>query len=202
MQDYNENNKSVKLLLYCTKDKYEHLYNFSYLHNGNTRFSVAIHNSGDFVADNYVNGKIVAECDCDFVEAFSTFWIKTKDILRIAKSSCLSVFELSEYQMDKEPSCSYLNGMHLSNVKVFDKPKELKEYYQPQNCSKNSFGYLVTEMYPITKAPQNMMYVYDKEGNKYILVSIHPIPLCKILNGAKTIEVRRKILKGLKELIK
>jgi predicted transcriptional regulator len=48
---------------------------------------------------------------------------------------------------------------------------------------------------PLKKAPQNMCYVYDKDGNKYVLISVHPEWLAMILNGLKTIEVRRKVLK-------
>ena len=40
-----------------------------------------------------------------------------------------------------------------------------------------------------------MMRVYDRFGNKYILISVRPKWLCKILNGEKTIEVRKKVLK-------
>ena len=52
-----------------------------------------------------------------------------------------------------------------------------------------------------TKAPQNMCNVYDRFGNRYILISIQPQHLAKILNGKKTIEVRKKILKSLKGLL-
>ena len=48
----------------------------------------------------------------------------------------------------------------------------------------------------IEKAPQNMMWVWYK-GELYVLISIRPEWLCKIMNGEKTIEVRKKILKGM-----
>ena len=44
-----------------------------------------------------------------------------------------------------------------------------------------------------------MCRVYDRFGNKYILISIRPEWVCKILNGEKTIEVRKQIIKELKE---
>ena len=52
------------------------------------------------------------------------------------------------------------------------------------------------ELTRVFKAPQNMMLVRDMEDHKYkILISIRPEWLCKILNGEKTIEVRKKVLK-------
>jgi hypothetical protein len=55
---------------------------------------------------------------------------------------------------------------------------------------------------PLEKAPQNMMWVYVKENGKWeerLLISVRPQWLCKILNGEKDIEVRRKVLKGMVE---
>jgi hypothetical protein len=46
-----------------------------------------------------------------------------------------------------------------------------------------------------------MCRVYGKNGAPYILISIKPEHLCKILNGEKTIEVRKKILNSLKEML-
>ena len=41
-------------------------------------------------------------------------------------------------------------------------------------------------------------YVYEVRSNDitdYILISIRPEWLCKILNGEKTVEIRKKVLK-------
>ena len=55
----------------------------------------------------------------------------------------------------------------------------------------------------ITRAPQNMMRCcYEKKSKEWetgVLISIKPEYLCKILNGEKTIEVRRKVLKEMLE---
>lgn len=68
-----------------------------------------------------------------------------------------------------------------------------------------SFGWAFEEhekYSSLQKAPQNMMRVYDPweidengVGEAYVLISIHPEWICKILNGEKTIEVRKKVLK-------
>jgi hypothetical protein len=57
----------------------------------------------------------------------------------------------------------------------------------------------------VERAPQNMQYVYDVNSDnpneKKVLISIRPEWLCKILNGEKTIEVRRKVLKEMLKCI-
>lgn len=161
-----------KLLLYCTKGK-PHLMDF---YGDRQCFNTK------YCGEEILNGKIVAEFCCDWVEPFDTHCITTKDVIRIAGESCLYTIELDDYQ-NKNKGCDCLYGLHLKNVKVFDRLKDLSDY-------------------GLKKAPQNMCYVYDENGHKCILISIHPEPMCQILNGEKTIEVRRKILNKLKELIK
>ena len=78
-------------------------------------------------------------------------------------------------------------ALHLSNVKVFDEPLSLNE------CE----NYFCEEL---KQAPQNMMNVKLGLGN-YVLISIQPQHLAKILNGEKTIEVRKKVLNSLKEVL-
>ena len=89
---------------------------------------------------------------------------------------------------------------------MFDEPKELKDYSVNNPLFENieMFGWMfedVSRYIPLIKAPQNMCNVYDNQGNHYILISIQPQHLCKILNGEKTIEVRKKILNSLKEVL-
>lgn len=129
------------------------------------------------------NGMIVAACDCDLVEKidvpYPAYFYEVKDRLsHITEKSCLSLLELHHYL---RTDTGY--GLHLENVGVFVYPKKLSDY-------------------GLKRAPQNMCYCFDENGNKCILISIHPEPLRDIVNGKKTIEVRRKILKELKELMK
>lgn len=194
---------SVKLLLYCTKAKPYLIYD--YYDNSCGKCITT-----DKIESYHLNGKIVAECECEKVEKIvATKWsvgcgcnyyqFKTKDLLI---KSRLNWVALTDYLQDQ-------NGyaLHLSNVKVFDEPKELYEYdikLTPQKLvnpiSKDSIV-ISNITYSCTKAPQNMCNVYDKNCNHYILISIKPEHLCKILNGEKTIEVRKKILNSLKEML-
>lgn len=92
-------------------------------------------------------------------------------------------------------------ALHISNLKVFDRPLELKEVKINKNCKNCQYNFdciyhpeVVCDDIPLTKAPQNMMWVWYK-GEKYCLISIRPEWVAKILNGEKTIEVRKKVLK-------
>ena len=102
------------------------------------------------------------------------------------KKMCISPQQLLDYI--KLGNDGY--ALHLSNLKIFDEAKELEKFYK---------DILLKER--VYKAPQNMCHIYDSKGNVYILISIKPEWLCKILNGEKTIEVRRVVTNELKKLI-
>lgn len=168
----------MKLLLYCTKAKqllakvWKHQYELM--------------SFKEIVEQDALNGKIVAECDFEVEE------IKYQDIEnynydeilpldKILEKSCLTKIDLEDY----------LNGnngyaIHIKNLHIFDEPRPTKWYGYTDKK-----GYLRF----VEKAPQNMMHCYDAFDNDYVLISIQPQWLCKILNGDKTIEVRKKVLK-------
>lgn len=188
----------MKLLLYCTKAKPYLLH----MPKDNEEFEKGIEFSltdgKEFAqacldVNNYkLNGKIVAECDFEveklqivYCNGWETKTIKGTE--NIEKLTCLKRDKLYQY-------CKG-NGyaIHIKNLNVFDEPKELSEYFSKPKKMNTLDGYnWVCES--IDRAPQNMMYAYDNEEKK-ILISIQPQWLCKILNGEKTIEVRKKILK-------
>ena len=152
----------MKLLLYCTKSKpnLNKLYGKNWFYFGEKLIDLDVR----------LNGKIVAQCDCNKVDGIccSPSLENSEEFLW---EYCLFAYQLYDY----------LNGkigyaLHLCNLEVFDNPKKLID-----------FG--------VKKAPQNMMKVFDYKGNEYVLISIRPEHLKNILNGKKTIEVRKKILK-------
>lgn len=192
---------SVKLLLYCTKAKPYLVYD--YYDNSCGKCITA-----DKIESYHLNGKIVAECNCQKVEEIflqggeENLTFGTKSLFSIERKSCLDFEQLESYFGYNNDIWGY--AIHLSNVKVFDEPRELSDYDVKEkgliHCC--SYNYIIKNMFSsCTKAPQNMCNVYDKQGNHYILISIQPQHLCKILNGEKTIEVRKKILNSLKEML-
>ena len=112
----------------------------------------------------------------------------------ILKRSCLSENELCEYLPNY--------AIHINNLHIFDEPKELSDFYSQEQVDWIEESELYRLKNGIAKAPQNMRYAYKynyskNELEKYILISIQPQWLCKILNSEKTIEVRKKVLKGM-----
>ena len=199
----------MKLLLYCTKSK-------PYLYK---------HFKGDyFVSNTYEklcinNGKIVAECDFEVEKiiyreteknsySFGTDTLTPDELL---DKSCMTTLELCKY-IGSNPNWTkgdYGYAIHIKNLHIFDKPKELKDYTTKKvrewdsivcdsctaigvDCKKCSYYYAYQE---VCKAPQNMMKVCEWDVKDNVLISIHPEWLCKILNGEKTIEIRKKVLK-------
>lgn len=196
-----------KLLLYCTKampylvDERKMRYHNFVLGDS----SVLKSNEKDLV----LNGKIVAECDFDVEEIFSEkldvevgyeplFYTETID--DIAKGSCLTQFEIENYLGCKKGGEVVGYAIHINNLHIFDEPKELGQYYSQVQVDWIEETELHRLKNGITTAPQNMCYAYkysysNGKLEKYILISIKPQWLCKIINGEKTIEVRKKVLK-------
>lgn len=197
-----------KLLLYCTKGK-PYLY---YAQESRTLMEIDNSFEGYKITnknvDDYLNGKIVAECDFE-VEEISRIksWNSTEDYdweyetptlcyYDLLRKSCLMCDEFEEY--------IEFNGyaIHINNLHIFDEPKALNEYYGliPKKVNTLNGSCYINES--IEKAPQNMMYAIDDNDKEYVLISIQPQWICKILNGEKTVEVRKKVLNEMLEPVK
>lgn len=197
----------MKLLLYCEKAK-------PYLldmpkdneeFEKGIRFSLAsvkeFEKAGLDVNNYKLNGKIIAECDYDVEKIYiGNSYGFTRNVEIVYTDSLRQPIYLSQKSCLKlEDICEYLNhkggyAIHIKNLHIFDESKELSEYFTNEKKVNTLDGYSwVCES--IDRAPQNMMYAYDNGGNKYILISIKSQWLCKILNGDKTIEIRKKVLK-------
>ena len=207
----------MKLLLYCVKAKpMLRDYRGKAIYN---RFVISP-NDRPFTSDDtqpILNGKIVAECDFDVekiqnkltnnnshLELFTNNLIEKE----LFEKSCLNRYEMFSYLKNNFTKKDEIKGyaIHIKNLHIFDEPRELSEYMVYDKSYDNMFGWAFEEAEkykPLTKAPQNMMYVERDDIRyvyiKYVLISIKPEWLCKILNGEKTIEVRKKVLK---EMIK
>lgn len=164
----------MKLLLYCTKGK-------PYLLREDIDKDLVFFGTNKTdVVGNILNGKIVGECDFE-VEKMGLDTGKGLVFDKgFNKESQLELFEIAKYV-----SNNYYYAIHIKNLHIFDEPRPTKWYGYTDKK-----GYLCM----VEKAPQNMMYCYDEFGNDYVLISIRPEWLCKILNGEKTIEVRKKVL--------
>ena len=188
----------MKCFIYCTKGT-------SYLYRNGNKFycnQIGKQNPKDIL----LNGKVVASFDLDDVERFTANNVSEE----ILKKSCLANEEISNYLKEKN---GY--GWNIKNLEIFDKPMNLFDFETQGICNmyseikKTIMGDYITKCYfklckynyegetcdnyprQITKAPQSWQYAYDKNFEKTVLISIKPEWTCKILNGEKTIEVRK-----------
>lgn len=184
----------MKMLIYCTK------YPLYLVRNECDGYFYTMDKGtlNDYKNVETYNGEIVAECDYEVEE------IKWNDIEnynyeeilpldKMLEKSCLTKLQLEDYLGGK-------NGyaIHIKNLHIFDRPRNLSCYSTYIKEIVNTWWFYLNhkKAKQLEKAPQNMMYCYgNNTGEKYILISIHPEWLAKILNGEKTIEVRKKVLK-------
>lgn len=111
-----------KSLIYCTKDSEYEYY--------------------DFKLNCSLNGKVIGEFICDEIISYQYpfFYNETDCVVSLTKLGCLSVDEVWEYGRGKT-----LYGWHISDLKIYDKPKELSEFCKPckndcWNCKYYSFS--------------------------------------------------------------
>lgn len=205
--------ENIKLLLYCGKDKRGYLH-FDTREEITRKYYLSPDSSpfGTYEPDNYLNGKILAECDYEVEEIIKNELISPGIILDViqtkllqpidlSRKSCLSYGELKGRLQNSGNGFYGYSGyvIHIKNLNIFDKPRELSEYWKKGERVKN--------------APKNMMLVQNIYEDKvvislkeikeikvikverYILISVSPEEMCRILNGEQTIIIRKKVLK-------
>ena len=107
--------------------------------------------------------KVIGEFVCNEIECFTTdYRADDKQNERISKQSCVPMIDLMEYEINVH--CLY--GWHISNLKIYDMPKEIYEFSKP--CDKINACYLckwwekevmICTQPPITRPPQSWCYV-------------------------------------------
>ena len=96
------------------------------------------------------NGNVMGEFVCDSIESFTTDYRRNEEQTeRISRQSCLSMCDLMEYELNSH--CLY--GWHISDLVIYDNPKELSEF---KHCGVN---YHFNP--PITRPPQSWCYVEE-----------------------------------------
>ena len=143
------------------------------------------------------NGKIIAECDYDIsihnwyndYNLFEKLYCQ-ENMMFNNENSCMSSRELVSYLGNNNLKKDFY-AIHIKNLHIFDEPIDIRNYY---NIATRTMTDCMNKK-SLLKAPQNMCNAYDVYKNHYILMSIKPEELCKILNREKTIEIRKKVLK-------
>ena len=117
------------------------------------------------------NGKVIGEFVCNNIEKFVVGSLACDDV---EKQACLSYKEICDYfygeNYDNTVRIGY--GWHISELKIYDKPKELGEFKKPcaadENCylcEKSGFtpDMLLDCFNFLTRPPQSWCYVEELE---------------------------------------
>ena len=117
------------------------------------------------------NGRVIGEFICNNASEldYVYYWNNGYEF-----ETCLTYRQVADYGKGKT-----LYGWHISDLKIYDKPKELSEFYTKKKCNScNKSGYESTAcMYDedckvpmsITRAPQSWQYVEDLGEAKWNL---------------------------------
>ena len=146
-----------------------------WLSNGKVEMCDGLKFWGDSVEDyQCLNGKVIGEFICDKVyliknngDSFSVADEEQSVTNEIARKSCLDYYDMVSYLGNKD---GY--GWHISDLKIYDKPKELSEYWGRIKCLSehtvecwNCFAKCVerngNHYQPITRPPQSWQYVEE-----------------------------------------
>ena len=160
-----------KVYIYCTNQKIngEILLTYDKKVEGRNR---GFRENGDIP----LAGKVIGEFICDNIEEFSVGSLRSDDIENLA---CLSYSEMIDYFYKPEEldgkTAKHGYAWHISQLKIYDKPKELNEFVRP--CSYKGICYSCDRFMPngsgdrnfrfcntkITCPPQSWMYVQALE---------------------------------------
>lgn len=111
-----------KVYIYCTKDKLlTKSHNNGNIYISENKYKSALEKAGNVT----LSGKVIGEYVCDRIEAFSPSRAPYETDSTITKASCLSIVELIKYSNMDKP----LYAWHISDLKIYDKPKELSEFF-------------------------------------------------------------------------
>lgn len=188
----NESNLPIKVFIYCIKPRkeYQHIcgclvLNSDQLYKHPTQgikygdsIELMACDSGSYSRDNFLNGKVIGEFVCNEVKKYEPHVIlcayyevngaDVKEDLRYNKGTCLSYDD-----MVKRSNGKTLYGLHITDLKIYDKPKILGVFYAKcnipeskcklcDNCfeKENGYGkdYAVKQ---VTRPPKNYIYVEE-----------------------------------------
>ena len=119
--------------------------------------------------NNILNGKVIGEFVCDEIYSDTQFNVKTRELL---DNACLTLFDIAKYLKPNQVA----HFWHISNLIIYDKPKELREFYNRcysgcDNCKYQSWDYSYAggkdlictcrNEKPIKRPPQSWCYVEE-----------------------------------------
>lgn len=107
--------------------------------------------------------KVIGEFVCDKVYEYNTSCLEGDD--RLKEYTCLDDIEIMDYMNNYTDRKFY--GLHISDLKIYDKPKELDMFRKPCSFSCEEYGNgkgdcsTCGELNTLTRAPQSWCYVEE-----------------------------------------
>ena len=113
------------------------------------------------------SGKIIGEFVCRTMEEFTTdYRANDAQNVAIAKDACMTLAEMTDYEYKGNSACLF--GWHISDLKIYDTPKELNEFkglckVESDCCACPYYNYskLDCDGRTIKRAPQSWQYVEE-----------------------------------------
>ena len=115
-----------------------------------------------------INGKVIGEFVCDKVVEFENSFFEPA-FEETADLSCLDFEGLALYLGEKD----YGYGWHISDLVIYDKPKELEEFKKynrtEDDCKYSHLGYAIPKCEychgcQLTRPPQSWFFVEELKG--------------------------------------
>lgn len=110
-------------------------------------------------------GKVIGEFVCDRI-CYVRNYGSCVDIYDFI-ASCLSAYELIKYATDKNGNVVYPYGWHISGLVIYEKPKELSEFYKVgyRETRDGVYGWTTEEekSWQIKRPPQSWCYVEEQK---------------------------------------
>ena len=158
-----------KVYIDCTKDGHTLYYDID--HTRVNLYHAKAHSQ--FAASRLLNGKVIGEYICDEIQewVFDNEYTRSYDISDDDLAlTCLTQEQLWEYGKGKT-----LYGYHISNLKIYDEPKELSRFgtecnldcpsvrcpywkYQRVNADEWDYDCSCNNIRPLTRPPQSWCY--------------------------------------------
>jgi len=123
-----------KCYIYCTNKKpflvWGDVFDGGSFNNEFTHISGYNRKAAEKIWDLF-NGKVMGEFVCDRIECFTTDYRRNEEqTQRISRQSCVDMVSLMEY----EANAACLYGWHISNLTIYDEPKDLDWFRKPATC--------------------------------------------------------------------
>ena len=167
-----------KAYIYCTKDK-PYLYRIDDDDNFELARTLRAKVDGYVKDYNEQNGKVIGEFICNEIEEFHEWELSPQGkfaefeeerLKKFLSAACLSIAEVVHYR-ENLPYYKPLYGLHISDFKIYDKPKKLNEFKKPcptkekGDClacdclADNDYGGICTNF--VTRPPQSYRFVEE-----------------------------------------